>query len=71
MGEQIEEKIVVIKEEICIEEKTVNKIPEKMGEQIEDKIVVIKEEICIEEKAVNIYLQEESVKKENIELKGN
>ena len=42
-----------------------------MGEQIEEKIVVIKEEICIEEKTVNIYLQEESVKKENIELKGN
>ena len=47
------------------------KIPEKMGEQIEEKIVVIKEEICIEEKTFNIYLQEESVKKENIELKGN
>ena len=42
-----------------------------MGEQIEEKIVVIKEEICIEEMTVNIYLQEESVKKENIELKGN
>ena len=46
------------------------KIPEKMEEQAEEKIVV-KEEIYNEEETFNTYLQEDNVKKENIEIKGN
>ena len=46
------------------------KISEKMEEQAEEKIVV-KEEICNEEETFNTYLQEDNVKKENIEIKGN
>ena len=46
------------------------KISEKMEEQAEEKIVV-KEEIYNEEETFNTYLQEDNVKKENIEIKGN
>ena len=41
-----------------------------MEEQAEEKIVV-KEEIYNEEETFNTYLQEDNVKKENIEIKGN